>query len=325
MTDFETELQVFNKDVQRQTNFISTSRETGKRTFPFFNTNVKTLQTLCSYILNMYDIDSYPQDKAGKDDIHQKNSIVEEFNFRSISNHNDETAICRSNIIKKSVDYFEQPDHSFVQFLLYILLLSIDCDKNIKNCALDFLNSVPKLIKRNIYFFVDEILDNKSMVEDNLLQDLIILYGDEKLFKSYIKDIENYYPDKEKITTSFIQEYNKPNNCIANRVRNIQLSAFKKEAYFICTFFTLNEFINYKKLFGFSSGNKIHEAEAFCIEFLEYFEGKYTNSYKLLGITSQETNLNTLKCFIQTELNKEEKIQLFSCIQKCFQLEMPSD
>jgi len=244
MTALENELKLFNENSIRKENFTSTSRTSGKRTFPFFNTNVKTLQTLCSYLADMYKISSYPEDKAGKDDVHQKNSIVEEFNFRSISNHDNQQAICRSNIILKAVDHFGRMDHSFVQFLLYLLLLSIDGEKNIKTCAEDFLYRIPKLIKRNIYPLVDEILDNKTFVSNNILQDLVILYGDDKLFDAFVKDITDFYPDQQKMTNTFVQEYNKPGSCLSQRIKNIQLSALKKEAYFICLFFSLNEFVN---------------------------------------------------------------------------------
>ena len=328
MSNFQTEYSNFLDNAQRVSLFKTSSRENGRRTLPFLNTNLKTLGTLCSYIQTMYNIDTYPQDSAGKSEVHQKNSIINELNFRSIDNKEDQNAITRSNIINKAITYFDKgTEHGFVQFLVYILLLSSNLDKpsNIRTCAEDFFEKLPKYFFRKIYQYTEDILSDGAFHYNNIFQALIVLYGDKDLFNSFIKDIEDYYPDEDRITKDFNDESLKQGSVIESRLATFQKSAFKKEAAYLCLYYSLNEYILTKKIDSYKTGRKKRNADIFFIEFLEYLENIYPSSYKLFGNVNDESNFNLLKNFVKNNLDETEREQLYKSIALCFNLIEPSE
>lgn len=328
MSNFQNEYSSFLEDRQRVTSFKTSSRENGRRTLPFFNTNLKTLGTLCSYIQTMYSIDTYPQDTDGKKEVHQKNSIINELNFRSIDNKDDQNAITRSNIINKAIAYFDRgTEHGFVQFLVYILLLSSNLNEstNIRSCAEEFFEKLPKYFFRKIYKYTDDILSDGAFHYNNVFQALIVLYGDKGLFNSFIKDIEDYYPDEDRITKDFNDESLKQGSIIESRLATFQKSSFKKEAAYLCLYYSLQEFILRKRLDSYITGNKKRNANSFFIEFLEYLEKTYPSSYKLFGNVSDESNFNLLKNFITNNLDDVEREELYKSIALCFNLIEPPD
>lgn len=306
-------------DNDRKNAFASSSRERGRRTCSVFNTNIKTLGTYSKYIHNMYGITAYPTDDAGRNDVHQKSSIVKEFNFRSIDNHDDNRAMTRSDIIIKAYNTFGDYDNAFVIITLYILLLGEKKDSVTLQKVLDFWEYIPRRIKRNLNMYVHNIYTNGDYDANNFYQNLVMLYGDEELFNSYIDYLYDNEYNAEEINVVILDEYNDTTTPIGKRISNFQKSSIKKEAYYLFLYFCMKEACIEMKFKYLADCKEFDEGIRFFKNVLVYMDKEPDMNWGYFGKIDQGQNLEMYKQFLD-DLTVSEKDEFIICFSNAFNI-----
>lgn len=327
MSAYPAEYELLKHDTERTRKFVTSSRKNGIRSFPVFNTNIKTLATLCNYIEFMYPFDTYPETESEKQEVHQKASVVKECGFKSMNQDTNPRAVVRSDILAAAWRRYRDYDHAFVVLLVYILLLDMGGvhPYGVAERAREILRAVPKYIRREIFRSVRQIAASQALTTNNIYQQLIVLYGDRGLFYSFIEFIEENYPNEEKICSLFREELADGTSPIANRVKTSQLSSFKKEAYYLALFYALDEYVSRCKLNGLRSGRTTVNAKDFLFGFLDGLEELCQDSYAWLGKVEDGQDMEDLKEFIEDELTGDQREEIYRCIAGAFALEPPEE
>jgi len=287
--NYITEYDNLKHDDSRVNLFKSTGERDGTRIFSVLNSNIKTLKTVGEYIDTMYPITTYS--KVHK----QKSERVRAFNFRSLENHTDPRAITRSDIVISAGNKFGGYDNAFVSLLIYILLLDVgENEPAVVSNAKDFINSLPIFIKRKLFDYSREIALSDTFLNENLYQQIVVLYGDRELYKSFLQFVGENYPDEGTITYLFATEATDPTSPIYKRLENFQRSALKKDALYTIIFYALDQYIRKCKMMGYRTGQKIINANNFIVGFFDYFNEVFNGSFTWLGKMNTGEDIETL-------------------------------
>ena len=317
---YVTEYDKLKLDAPRIELFKSTSAESGTRIFNVLNSNLKSLETVGKYIDTMYVRTSYDKDDK------QKNKRVMAFNFRSLENRTDARAITRSDIVRAAKAEFGDYNNAFVILLLYILLLDVgDNEDVVVTDAKTFLNSLPIFIKRRLFEYARQIALSGPFPSDNLYQQIVVLYGDQELYKEFLAFVSEEYPDEAKIKALFEKEAADPNSPIAKRIKNFQPSALKKDALYTIIFYSLDQYVRKSRMRGLRTGKTIVNAEDFFRGFLTYFDDIFAGSLTWLGKMNAGDNIDTLQDFISNTLTEEQRDEMYKCIENAFELQIPEE
>ncbi len=317
--EYEKEYQSLLLDSSRMKKFITTGKE-GRRIFTVLNSNIKTLKTLGEYIHTMYSQTTYYA--AYK----QMNERVRVYNFRSIENHTETRSITRSDIILSAGKRFGGYDHAFVTLLLYLLLLDIgkDSSETVKN-AKEFIYSMPVFFRRRLLDYSKQIAmaERSAFPCDNIYLEMVVLYGDESLYRAFLQHVQKQYPDEKEITELFVSETSVNTSPISKRIANFQSSALKKDALYTTIFYILDQYVRRCKMRGLRTGKKTVDAGVFLNEFLDYFSDAFEGSLDWLGKIGKSEDIDTLKAFITNYFTDEQKKEIYTCIQNAFGLHTP--
>lgn len=317
---YVTEYDKLKFDAPRIELFRSSGEKDGTRIFTVLNSNIKTLKTVGEYIDTMYGLTSY--DAKHK----QKNERVRVFNFRSLDNHSDVRAITRSDIVRAAGAEFGGYDNAFVTLLLYILLLDVgDNEDVVVTGAKTFVNSLPIFIKRRLFEYARQIALSDSFPNDNLYQQIVVLYGDQELYKEFLTYVSEKYPDEATIKDLFEKEAADPDSPIAKRIKNFQPSALKKDALYTIIFYSLDQYVRKCRMRGLRTGKTIVDAEEFFRGFLEYFDDIFAGSLTWLGKMNAGDTIDTLQDFISNTLTEEQRDEMYKCIENAFELQIPEE
>lgn len=316
---YTTEYNNLSLDRHRVDMFRASGKE-GRRIFTVLNSNIKSLQTVGEYINTMYLQTTYNVTYK------QMNERVRAFNFRSLENRTDARAITRSNIVMAAGTNFGGYDHAFVALILYLLLLDVgDNNSETVENAKEFIDSLPIFIKRRLFGYARQIAlaERGAFPNDNVYLEMVVLYGDTVLYQEFIQHIKDNYPDEAAITGLFVAEAAIDTSPISKRIKNFQSSALKKDALYTIIFYALDQYVRKCKMKGLRTGKKIIDAEAFLMEFLDYFNDAFAGSLRWLGKINVGEDIDTLKNFVSATLNTTQKEELFTCIKNAFDLEVP--
>lgn len=317
---YATEYDKLKHDASRIKLFRASGEKDGTRIFSVLNSNIKALKTVGEYIDTMYSLTTY--NAAHK----QKNERVRAFNFRSLENHADPRAITRSDIVIAAGTEFDGYDKAFVTLLIYILLLDVgDNESVVVRRAKEFINSLPIFIKRKLFSYSREIARSEAFLNDNLYQQIVVLYGDQDLYKAFLGFISENYPDEATITHLFAVEAVDKTSPIYKRLENFQRSALKKDALYTMIFYALDQYVRKCKMKGYRTGRKIIDADDFIDGFLDYFNDIFEGSFTWLGKVNAGENIETLKNFIYTVLTEDQRYEIYTCIQNAFGLQVPEE
>lgn len=315
-----TEYEKLKLDASRIRLFKSSGEKDGTRIFSVLNSNIKTLKTFGEYINTTYGLTNY--------DINHKQKIarVRAFNFRSLDNHSDARAITRSDIVIAAGVKFGGYDNAFVTLLLYILLLDVGDNEDVVALnAKTFLNNLPVFIKRRLFEYARQIAQSDSFPIDNLYQQIVVLYGDQVLYKEFLTYISENYPDEAIIKNLFEKEAVDPDSPIAKRIKNLQPSALKNDALYTIIFYSLDQYVRKCKMQGLRTGKTILNAEDFFRGFLIYFDDIFSGSLTCLGKMNAGENIDTLQDFISNSLTEEQRNEIYKCIENAFELQIPEE
>lgn len=318
MNDFYNEYARLCADSARAEAFRKTG-EDGTRIFNILNSNIKALKTVGEYIDTMYSLTAYSA--AHK----QKIQRVKEFNFRSLDNHSDVRAITRSDIVMLAGKNFGGYDSAFVTLLLYILLLDVGNGKSVTVIRTSkFLNDLPNFLKRNLYTYAMQIANSDPLLNGNIYQEVVVYYGDLKVYKEFLAYISDLYPDEAAISALFRRETADVNSPISKRLHNFQRSALKKDALYAVIFYSLDQYVRRCRMRGFRTGRKVCDAGEFLSGFFDYFDKMFEGALFWLGKIAAGDGIDTLKDFIQTDLNQCQREELYRCIMSAFDLGIPA-
>lgn len=316
---YATEYHTLSFDSHRVEMFRASGKD-GRRIFTVLNSNIKSLQTVGEYINTMYSQTIYNAIYK------QMNERVRAFNFRSLENHTDTRAITRSDIVIATGSRFGGYDHAFVTLILYLLLLDVgDNNSETVENAKEFIDSLPIFIKRRLFGYARQIAlaERGAFPNDNVYLEMVVLYGDTVLYQEFIQHIKDNYPDETAITSLFVAEAAIDTSPISKRIKNFQSSALKKDALYTIIFYALDQYVRKCKMKGLRTGKKIVDAEAFLIDFLDFFNDAFAGSLRWLGKMNVGEDIETLKDFITTTLTVDQKDEIFTCIQNAFGLKIP--
>lgn len=317
---YQTEYDNLKHDASRTDLFKSTGEKDGTRIFTVLNSNIKSLKTVGEYIDTMYSLTTY--NAAHK----QKNERVRAFNFRSLENHAEPRAIIRSDIVMAAGVEFGGYDKAFVTLLIYILLLDIgEKESVVANRAKEFLDSLPVYIKRKLFSYSRAIARSDAFLNDNLYQQLVVLYGDQELYRAFLEYVSEKYPDEATITQLFTVEAVDNTSPIYKRLENFQRSALKKDALYTMIFYSLDQYVRKCKMKGYRTGRRIINADDFIFGFLDYFDDIFEGSFTWLGKVNSGEDIGTLKYFISTVLTIDQRNEIYTCIQNAFGLQVPEE
>jgi|GEM_PF-6106767 len=319
MNDFLNEYNRLCADPSRVDNFRKTG-EDGIRIFNVLNTNIKTLKTVGEYIDTLYPLTTYNADHK------QKIRRLKEFNFRSLDNHSDPRAIIRSDIVICAGRKFSGYDSAFVTLILYLLLLDTGNGSSTTVVRTrDFINDIPTFLKRKLYGYAKQIAVSGPFLNDNIYQEIVVFYGDTRVYKEFIDFVRDYYPDEEAISNLFVSEAAKSNSPISKRLDNFQRSALKKDALYAIIFYSLDQFVRESKMKGLRTGKRIRNADEFLIEYLDYFNNIFDGQIAWLGRLDRGDTIESLKSFINVDLTPDQREEIHKCICNAFDLFVPEE
>ncbi len=319
MNDFLNEYNRLCADPSRVDNFRKTG-EDGIRIFNVLNTNIKTLKTVGEYIDTIYSLTTYNADHK------QKIRRLKEFNFRSLDNHSDPRAIIRSDIVINAGRKFSGYDSAFVTLILYLLLLDTGNGSSTTVVRTrNFINDIPTFLKRKLYGYAKQIAVSGPFLNDNIYQEIVVYYGDTRLYKEFIEFVRDNYPDEEAISNLFVNEAAKPNSPISKRLDNFQRSALKKDALYAIIFYSLDQFVRESKMKGLRTGKKIRSADEFLIDYLEYFNSIFDGQIAWLGRLDRGDTIESLKSFISVDLTPDQREEIHKCVCNAFDLFVPAE
>ena len=318
MNDFLNEYNRLCTDPSRVDNFRKTG-EKGVRIFNVLNTNIKTLKTVGEYIDTIYSLTTY--NAAHK----QKIKRLKEFNFRSLDNHSDPRAIVRSEIVIDAGRKFCGYDSAFVTLILYLLLLDTGNGSSTTVVRTrNFINDIPTFLKRKLYGYAKQIAASGPFLNDNIYQEIVVYYGDTRVYKEFIEFVRDNYPDEEAISKLFVNEAAKSNSPITKRLDNFQRSALKKDALYAIIFYSLDQFVRESKMKGLRTGKKIRSADEFLIDYLEYFNSIFFFFFAWLGRLDRGDTIESLKSFISVDLTRDQREEIQRCVCNAFDLFVPA-
>ena len=316
---YATEYHTLSLDSHRVEMFRASGKD-GRRIFTVLNSNIKSLQTVGEYINTMYSQTTY---NATYKQMYER---VREFNFRSLENHTDTRAITRSDIVIATGNRFGGYNHAFVTLILYLLLLDVgDNNSETVENAKEFIDSLPIFIKRRLFGYARQIAlaERGAFPNDNVYLEMVVLYGDTVLYQEFVQHIKDNYPDEAAITSLFVAEAAIDTSPISKRIKNFQSSALKKDALYTIIFYALDQYVRKCKMKGLRTGKKIVDAEAFLMDFLDFFNNAFAGSLRWLGKINVGEDIETLKDFIATTLTADQKDEIFTCVQNAFGLKIP--
>ena len=317
MNDFINEYKRLCADHSRKEKF-KRSGEDGIRLCSILNTNIKSLQTVGTYIETVYDITEYS-------DVHkQKFTRLEAYNFRSLNNHNDPRAIIRSDIILAARKAFGE-ESAFVALLIYLLILDTGSEETIiADRTRKFIKEMPVFLKRRIYAYAHGIgLSGGQFPSDNILQELVVYYGDQGVYREFVDFIVENYPNEDLICENFRNEIAEADSPISQRIRSFQESAVKKDALYAVFFYSLDQFVRETKLKGLKSGETYMDANEFLIGFFDYFNEMNDGYINIYGNKKQKESIDSLKDFVSNDLSPRQREEIHHCICNVFNLYCP--
>jgi len=319
MNDFINEYNRLCSDAARVEKFKK-SGEDGVRIFNVLNSNIKTLKTVGEYIDTLYGLTIY--NAAYK----QKIRRVREFNFRSLGNHTDVRAITRSDIVILAGKAFGGYGHAFVTLLLYLLLLDVGSGSRsvaaVRTSA--FLEELPVFIKRRLYAYAKEIAESGPLPDGNIYQQIVVYYGDQRVYREFLAYISDYYPDEALICALFQEEATRNNSPVSQRLNNFQRSALKKDALYAVIFYSLDQYVRECKMVGLRTGKSIREGTDFLLGYFDYFDNIFEGSLSWLGELRAGENMDTLKDFVRRALDDAQREEICRCIVNAFDLSVPT-
>lgn len=320
MNDFTNEYSRLCASPIRAENFIKTG-EGGTRIFNVLNTNIKTLETVGEYIDTVYSLTAYDMDHK------QKIKRLKDFNFRSIDNHDDPRATTRSDVIKKAGKKFGGYNSAFVTLLLYLLLLDTGAG-TLSTAGIrtrDFINDIPIFLKRELYVFAKQIAVSGPFLNDNIYQELVVYYGDNKVYKQFIDFVKDNYPNTGVICEVFLREFSNADSPISKRLANFQKSSLKKDALYAIIFYSLDQFVRINKMNGLRTGKTTKDSDVFLSEYFDFFNDIFDGQLSWLGNLRTGDSVESLKSFIEVDLLPAEREELQQCICNAFNLIVPAE
>ena len=288
-----------------------------RRIFTVLNTNIKTIETIGDYINEAQTTTTYNLQSHK----HMKERL-RVFNFHCWNNKTLKAQL-RTQIVEKARMHFTGNEHMFVKIIVFLLLLGMEEERFIPNIN-QFLSSIPKCIKRNLYTHLQNIDPNKSgpLNVDNIYMQLIITYGDEKLYSCFLTHITSNFPDTNAICSLLSRESQTPSSPVAKRIKTHQASSFKKEAWWIWVYYALQQYIQKRKMQGFRTGKSAAKPQAFLLGYVDYLEESFDDLLDLMGGTDG-TTLEDLKAFLVNDLTPTERTELSRSICFGFDISFP--
>lgn len=199
--------------------FTSTSLKDQKRVFKILNTNIKTLNTYCTYI---HDIVFNPEM-----DNHQKYQVCRYMRIYYDGTNEEEkrNVDIRQKLILSIGDLFEEKS-SFYKALL-IFILGLNSNYNLSDGSEYLFDTLPEQLLELYDEQLKDVLTSKKPSIVNPAYGCYVFYPDPDLLDAYL-DFYNYELDDFIETLAQVED--DKIEFIVKRIKNCQSSAIKQEA-----------------------------------------------------------------------------------------------